>query len=135
MPTVRHFWGPRLEQDEITLTPVFQFTGVIDVMQLVTAAPNIEIKHDSVALTIEFDSIPAGEVPVIVVAEWAHLEIGPFFRPVPNPEITLEFPNVDSLVSLASPGGFRFMRFGIRNESAFEGETDVTTQSSGEYIL
>ena len=137
MPTDRCFWGPRDEQTALDLeSATFQFTNVIDVMELVTAAENIEIKHDLLALTVEVTSASPANNNVIVVVEWAHNSAGPFFRPVPNPEISLEPGLADNVVSVETPGGIRFARFGLRVAlDPGEGEHTINSRSSGEYIL
>ncbi len=138
MSVSRQFWGPRDEQT-ITLTAAFQFTGAIDVMDGVTAAENIEIKHGKVSYTVLYASGTANIGRAEVVTEWAHLAVGPFFRPASDPEIALEVSDgagdANNIVSVCSPGGMRFVRFGVREIGDTVAPGDVETQSSGEYIL
>lgn len=139
MPTTRQFWGPTAQQTALTLTAAFQFTGAIDVMGGVVAASNIEIKHCKVSYAVVYSGGTFNVGKAEVTVEWAHIAVGPFFRPAVDPDIFLETADgagdVNNVVCVGTPGGFRFVRFGIREVGDVVAPGDVDTEASGEYIL
>lgn len=139
MSIQRQIWGPRTEQTALVLTAAFQFTPDIDIMQGANASNAVVIDHCLAALAVQYSGGTASTGRAEVVVEWAHVATGPYFRPATGAEQQLEVADaagdVNNVIGVGTPGGFRIVRFGIREIGDPANPGTVTTQSSGEYPL